>query len=534
MSLTDRVCQIAYYIVTALSLLLLSPILIVGSPIILPVWLLLKSIERDKARATRDALQGAEQFDPPPIHQSAHFASDAELEAGGCFDGGIHLGFSQESGREITTPEFVNQIVFGMPGSGKSTNKLMMQMMLWFYSMIIIDSTGELAAVTAEHRSKFTNVLLINPQRRYQKQLGKFKHVGVNVLSPNWINPRDEDQLVIRSQKEANGVIRREDIRNRYWGDTARELATNEIMTECRYSPNPSIVNVANVLRGDLITYARNMVETGDPWLGKVWGRYGRPGAEQLKSLGEVQEHCRTELWPFAMVPSTARCLEQDDVDFRTCLFEPTTIYVIGSLDTVQETGRFMRLIASHATAQIQSLAGEAPGRCMLVIDEGYNVGHIEEMDANLIGNRKFKLHLCLCYGGIQEVMALYPETWKSMLGACGVKQFFNGPTQFDIETAQHISRECGEREVVTRGRTVSRNPIYGQSPKGMDKFGVSDSKTISTRPLLLPHEARSLGLREQIMWVPNVNNPVRCDRASYRDIPALAAAASPNPFYES
>ena len=132
----------------------------------------------------------------------------------------------------------------------------------------------------------------------------------------------------------------------------------------------------------------------------------------------------------------------------------------------------------------------------------------------------------------VPALKALYPDTFDTFMGSCGVKQFMKVQ---DPTTAEYVSALCGEREVVTVGRSVNTNPIYDyQDPtqEAMNKFGVSDSKNVATRRLILPHEVRSLGPREQILWLPGVNNPVRCNRKSYLEIPELTRLARSNPFY--
>ncbi|MBZ5673744.1 MAG: type IV secretory system conjugative DNA transfer family protein [Acidobacteriia bacterium] len=478
---------------------------------------------KETERWQKKQREQANTFNPVPIHLSAHFATDAELEAAGCFRGGIPLGYSQESGREISTPQAVHRSTFGSTGSGKSTTAIINEILTAGdeVSLIIPDSTGEITATTADYRAQVSNTVIVNPQGVFLDELGDLPQGGFNILSPKWIDPNDEYNFAIRAQKAANAIVRRDpNLRDPYWADTCRQLTTNAIMTECQYSPNPSIVNVANVMLRDITGYARDMMNTGDPWLVKLWGRWGRPGAEEIKSLNEVQENARTEFWPYTMIPPVAECLSKDDIDFREAVYRPMTIYIVGKMETVKETGRLLRLATAHATAQIMSVAGQGRLRAKLIIDELFQIGQIDDLDSNLAANRKYGLDLFLCLNDHQQLKDLFPQTFDSVINSCGIRQWINAP---DPTTSEYLSSLCGEREVITISRTVNDN---------QGKLGVGDGKQVSTRRLILPHEVRSLGPREQILWVPGVLNPVRCNRKAYFDIPELCQRAKPNPFY--
>src|ERR1700678_2210702 len=67
------------------------------------IWFSIKC-EQEACAARKRAVEDARTFAPEPIHKSAHFATDAELDAAGCFKGGVTVGFSQESGRPISCP----------------------------------------------------------------------------------------------------------------------------------------------------------------------------------------------------------------------------------------------------------------------------------------------------------------------------------------------------------------------------------------------------------------------------------------------
>lgn len=358
----------------AFILIAFSPVVAILALVFLFQWWDDNRLAKRQLEIHKNAVAEARTFDPEPIHQSAHFATDAELEAAGCFKPGIPLGYSQESGRLISIAEFVHRLIFGSTGSGKSTSALMTTLLTWAYSLIVIDSTGELAAMSAHHRQKYGKVLIVNSMGVFRNELKDFPQVGFNPLSRSWIDPNDPYTFDIRCQKTAGGIVRRDAMaREKYWADTARELATAAIMTACKYGQNANIGNVARVLRGDLTQYARDMVcagiDTNDQWLIDTWLRWGKPGAEEIKSLNEVQENGRTEFWPFT-IPPIAQCLARDEVDFRRCVHEPMTVYIVGSMETVKETGRFIRLATSHATAQIMSEWGAGSVPCMLMIDE--------------------------------------------------------------------------------------------------------------------------------------------------------------------
>lgn len=394
-------------------------------------------------------------------------------------------------------------------------------------SEIVLDLTTELTRVTAPHRAKFSKVKIVNLTGTKFKELEGLEEVGINFLSRNWMIP-GSDNFKPYAMKLANSIIQKEHGGTKYWFESARVLLTSATMTECKYSENPNLANVARMLARDITGYARQMLEygnaTNDEWLKDNWSRWGRPDADDMKSMKDVQEHCRTDIDAFTL-PVVMRCMSSDDIDFRHCMYEPTTIYIMAPMSQIEELTPFLRTVAAHANAQILSLEGAGPLRTELMIDEAYQL-HTEELDHGLTSVRKFGLDITLCYNDLQQVQALYPKTYSSMIGSCGILQVLN--VNRDSATAEHLSKLCGEREVLTVNRSINTDPL----DEAQDKFGVSDGKSISTRRLILPHEIQSLKKHEQIMWVPGIFNPIRCNKKRYLDVPKLAKRAMPNPMY--
>jgi type IV secretory pathway TraG/TraD family ATPase VirD4 len=166
------------------------------------------------------------------------------------------------------------------------------------------------------------------------------------------------------------------------------------------------------------------------------------------------------------------------------------------------------------------------------MIDEWYQIGAIDDLATTLAAARKFKLDIFLCLNDLQQLHDLMPHMADSTLGCCGIQQFLCEGA--DATTSDFISRKCGEREVITYGKSVSTNPMfdYGNPSRGaMDKLGVSESKNVSLQRLILPHEI-PLMRDKQIIFMPGMP-PILCQKKSYFDIPELLQRARQNSFYK-
>jgi type IV secretory pathway TraG/TraD family ATPase VirD4 len=106
----------------------------------------------------------------------------------------------------------------------------------------------------------------------------------------------------------------------------------------------------------------------------------------------------------------------------------------------------------------------------------------------------------------------------------------FFGGAMLDYETAELISRLCGDREMVTLSRSVSedRRVDYGG---GLYDVNVNDSGATAWQRLVQPHEVRRMNGAEMIAFCEGVGGPILAKRKPYwKDCSGYGR----NPYYSN
>jgi hypothetical protein len=121
-----------------------------------------------------------------------------------------------------------------------------------------------------------------------------------------------------------------------------------------------------------------------------------------------------------------------------------------------------------------------------MMIDEFFQLGPIPSITNTLTYSRSFGLRLWLIVQDLNQLKTNYPEAWETILGSCGIKQFFGVN---DLVTAKYISELIGEEEIdipsisltQTSSGTGSKNTSQTHSQGTTDTVGRNWSRSIGT-----------------------------------------------------
>lgn len=104
---------------------------------------------------------------------------------------------------------------------------------------------------------------------------------------------------------------------------------------------------------------------------------------------------------------------------------------------------------------QRTSFNKEADWPVLMMIDEFFQLGPIPAIENTLTYAPGFGLRLWLIIQDIGQLKKNYPKSWETILGACGVKQFFGIN---DLSTAKYLSELLGEEEIDVPSITLTKN----------------------------------------------------------------------------
>jgi len=338
-------------------------------------------------------------------------------------------------------------------------------------------------------------------------------------MNPHWLNPKDTRTFASRGAQIGEGVVRESLEKTPYWFSTSRAAVQDFTMFFAKHgkSHERNLPYVARVLNGDMFHAARWMIQhTNDPYLKARLRRWANPDAQEIRSMNEVQENIRTEI-AFLLDQPTAEALMHGDVSFSRCKRSVTSIYIIAP--GAEETdGRFFKLMMCCALGELLRFDAKGNKRTLIMADEYYSLRY-RDGDRIFATARKFNVVPWFCMQDMTQLRAL-SQTHESLINNAGVVQFLDAG---DLQGSMYVSSMAGDTEVY--GHNKSFNTDF-------DRGGVQISNSMGqqARRLILPHEVRELGPREQILFVDGVKGAIKAARKPYFET-RLKRKAMANPY---
>ncbi|WP_299481169.1 type IV secretory system conjugative DNA transfer family protein, partial [uncultured Paracoccus sp.] len=203
------------------------------------------------------------------------------------------------------------------------------------------------------------------------------------------------------------------------------------------------------------------------------------------------------------------------DFSFRDIRRQPHAIYLVVESEMIRPLAPLIRLFFSDLIASLQAgePADDEPWPVMIMLDEFDRLGKMPIVAESIKTLRSFGGNLAIVTQTIPALDEIYGEnTRRSLQGGAGVKLYL---TPSDQKTIEELSQAIGKttKRVVTRSRSVGRNPFEGRSV----------TERTEETPLLNEDDARRLDLDEVILVV-DAQMPIRARRVKYYEDPVLLA----------
>jgi type IV secretion system protein VirD4 len=422
-------------------------------------------------------------------------------------------------------------LLFGLNGAGKSTRILVENLVtLQNRSLVVFDVKGELAAMTANARRQFGDVVIVNPCGELN-----IPSDGYNPLAI--LNPEAPD-FYENAAALGDALIEIEG-NDPHWPESAQGLVVALIMWETilarRERRAPSLVNVrmmlteadkfdgpgrdAKQVRGLAFT-AQKMVDEGGPKIASLAGRFTNPDSREINSIRSTADTQTRWLLSDAMT----RDLAKHGVDFRRLRDHPTTVYIILPAGEIEHFRKWTRLII---TAALRQQMRTGPVKTLFILDEfRASVGNLKVVNAVWSLVRGYGIQLMPVVQSATQLEQLFKTEWENYAAQAGVVVTL-GPVG-DRLTAEWLSERSGK----TTEWRESWNEGEGQSAGGMN---TSAGKSISQfeRPAKLPQELRSLKVGTGIIWTPGEGEEYYPFFApEYRFRPEIRPLVGDNPYH--
>lgn len=412
------------------------------------------------------------------------------------------------SGKSFGWKDDVNLLTCAGPRAGKGVSVVVPNLLEFPGSAVVVDPKGELATLTARHRRDRLGqkVIVLDPARS----------ADVPDELRGSYNPFDElnsgDPFVITAaQVIASGIVTpNPKAKEPFWDDSAVDLIQSAILYMLKYYPaaDRTLMKLREtVALGDRQGYedwAKGRREldpqfesdASGPFDFLIDGMYDTPDfggvvretAAKIARMGEqtrgsVLSTAATHL-DFVKSPELWEVLRTSEDPGRTFQLKelrrqdrPLTVYLCLPVDMMHRQGRWFRMIIAQMIKFIERTsfdkAKDSP--ILMMIDEFFQLGPMPSIINTLTYSPGFGLRLWLIVQDLNQLKANYPDTWETIIGACGIKQFFGVN---DLTTAKYVSELLGEEEIDLPSVTLGASRTVTESDNSSVTIGRSQSDT--------------------------------------------------------
>lgn len=438
----------------------------------------------------------------------AELVPQKQLDRQGFSKGDLFIGRTM-SGKPFGLYDDMNFLTCAGTRAGKGVASVIPNLLMFPGTTVVVDPKGELAEATAAYRRDQLGQKVIVLDPAGTANIDPSLRGTFNPLDQ--LDPLDEYEVVAAAQTIASGiVIPNPNAKEPFWDQTA----TNYIQALILYLINhyPPEMRTLQKLRQllsmgdwDLFQDYLELQREEDPEFEApaskahellfkemvAMDHYGgviRESAMKLHLFGEqtqgnVLGGAITHL-DFLNEPKLKSVLQSNSDPDRTFTLadlrrqdQHLTVYLCLPVDMMYHQGRWMRLIVSQIVQYIERTPfnKRTDYPVLMMIDEFFQLGPIPSIVNTLTYAPGFGLRLWLIVQDLNQLKANYPETWETILGACGVKQFFGVN---DLTTAKYISEMVGNREIAVPSVATSVNLQTSEGESQSVGIGRSESVT--------------------------------------------------------
>jgi type IV secretion system protein VirD4 len=407
---------------------------------------------------------------------------------------------------------------------GKGTSVVIPNLLHYSGSVFVTDPKGELAAITARHRTENFGhkVIFLNPWKL--NGLPCHRYNPLQPLIDMAADPRRHHEL--GDAARANAFMLEPEPeggdKNRFFRDGSRNILEALQLHLCtRGRPERcTLPELWRIIKStELMELTLRDMELSDALDGVV-AAYGSELLNQFlegaRQFEDFRNGASNALQVFRPGGPLADAVSGSDVEFSDLKAEATTVYVMIPAERIRDYGMWLALVSRHA---INAVATQRSDRSVLfLLDEFANMGKIAGFAEALTLLPGYGVRVWAIVQDLSHLMQVYGrETANVILSQSEVKQFF---AVQDMDLAARLSKLLGERSVITRNYNLGQRLDH--------EVGVS----VSERgvPLLLPQEIMKLPDDRQLLFI-KAAPPVLAEKVRYWDVSPWRDWADPNPM---
>lgn len=311
-------------------------------------------------------------------------------------------------------------------------------------------------------------------------------------------------------------VVRTGAEKDPHWDEKAKMVIRNAILyvtfSEV-YADEPK--NLVTVRQFILRAFSSNEVlhAITDQCRSSLFSRYLEPIASEFIMIGQEERSGvlsnvlrHTELLDD---PFVSRSIARDDCDLSNLKHHPTTIYLVLPLSKLAAYSRLPRLWVATLMQTLMADMEEPTERVLLMLDEAAQLGRLEPLEQGISYLRQYGVNMYLIFQDMSQLKSLYAAKAETIVANCRFKQYFGVSDQ---ATADHVSKETGNRTLTTKGASYSEGSSKGGGVFSRNKTE-GFSTTVQADPVIRPEQVR----RSPFQYIiPDEGFPIQAQRFRY------------------
>jgi type IV secretion system protein VirD4 len=392
-------------------------------------------------------------------------------------------------------PELGHVLICGPTRSGKSQH-LMCNLINWSGSAVVVDIKGELHRLTSGHRSRFSNVVVLDPSG-FGHCYDPFVDIGDSAealqTAAEVVLQIDRDREPVFAQRGANAVI------------AARRAA--------HLLGRPTLPYLYEVTRWGLWHFIKTLRQIEDEQVSASLVRFVGRDVRTMNESDIAEDRFLNSSWSTItskMTPLLTEGVLKMTSGFafsaKQLLEQPTTLYLRFNEAELDSSKHILRLTVLALITAILRYKDNNPDNktvpVLLGLDEAGRV-HIPRLD-DLVSTVAGRGVSALVY--VQD-LSQFESTYgignaKTIRSNCHTQLFY--PPK-DLETARYISNACGFQTRPTRS--------YSKEPGILETRRYTHSE--SKRELITPDEVRQLSPETVILFAGD-KPPIKAKRLTW------------------
>lgn len=400
----------------------------------------------------------------------------------------------------IMSKVFPHALIVAPTGRGKTTGFVIPNLLTYQGSAVVLDVKGENFEATSRHRAaQGDKVFRFAPtdwkdgrSHRYNPLL---RIAGLENVDRQQMELQLLASLFLQADDRVQGLLD---------GGIDLFVAAGLLAIE-RKRPTLGEIYRITASGGDKQKeYRRRADEVQNPAAKLIFMRMASTNNDTLTSYLSLLMTSGLKQWSNSAID---RATATSDFDFADIRKTPLSVYLVVEPLMVKPLAPLIRLFFSDllATLQDHEPGEDEPWPVMIMLDEFNRLGKMPIVTDSIETLRSYRANLAIVTQTIPALDEIYGENARRALqGNAGIKLYL---TPSDEKTIEELSKAVGKttKRVVTRSRSVGRNPFAGRSM----------SERTEETALLPEDEARRMDL-DDIVLVVDAQMPVRAKRIKY------------------